>query len=391
MNKELFRQMQSQLEPGAEAVDNLKARLETTPRKKTHWGRYVALAACLTLAIAAIPLGQTALLADRAQPQRHSYVTMDAPFQPIAELKNPIDGGGESAPTGSPGQGGDVSVQPGAEAYDRLMQGMGMLEEDSQYPDWYGGAYIGADGQLTVLLVDEQNPGDKSLELQVLGWTGDGTSFSSAKYSHAYLTQLMDRLDAELPALVGEGGWSVNTAENRVDVDLVLPVRDEVLELLAQLDPSDDAIQINAYTQPKMELKAGEDKAKLGEEPAPGGDMDGDPAGYDTLVEKLPGHIVELPDEKTQAAAHYDLAEEPKSVTVQPVEGPMGARPVEDELPVPEPEEQGEPDPEFPVEEPDGGSAPVPGQVIDTAHHDLAELPEQLPGGAYVSEAPHRD
>lgn len=361
MNKELFRQMQSQLKPGAETVDSLKTRLETAPaRKKSHWGRYAALAACLTLAIAAIPLGQTALFADgpQPQPQRHSYVTMDAPFQPIAELKNPIDGGGQesSALTGDPGRGGDVAVQPGAEAYDRLMAGMGMLDENSQYPDWYGGAYIGADGQLTVLLVDEKNPGDKSLELQVLGWTGDGTSFSSAKYSHAYLAQLVDRLDEELPALVGEGGWSVNTAENRVDVDLVLPVRDEVLELLAQLDPSDDAIRINAYTQPKMELKAGEDKVKLGEAPAPGGAMDGDPAGYDVpkgLVEDLPGHIVELPDEKTQAAAHYDLAEEP----------------------IPEPE--GEPD---------------PAAVTDAAHYDLIEeLPEQLPGGAYVSEAPHRD
>lgn len=353
MNKELFRQMQSQLKPGGEAVDSLKARMaETTPaRKKSHWGRYAALAACLTLAIAAIPLGQTALFADRGQPQRHSYVTMDAPFQPMAELKNPIDGGGESTPTGSPGQGGDVAVQPGAEAYDRLMAGMGMLDEDSQYPDWYGGAYIGADGQLTVLLVDDQNPGDKSLELQVLGWTGDGTSFSSAKYSHAYLAQLVDRLDAELPALVGEGGWSVNTAENRVDVDLVLPVGDEVLELLAQLDPSDDAIQINAYTQPKMELKAGEDKAKLGEAPAPGG-VDGDPAGYDVpkgMVEDLPGHIASHPIE-TVAPAHYDLAEEP----------------------VPEP--AGETDP-----------APV---RDDVAHYDLLveELPEKLPGGAYVSE-----
>lgn len=370
MNKELFRHMQSQLKPGQEAVDSVKTKLEATPaaRKKTHWGRYVALAACLTLAIAVIPLGQTALFAGQGQPKRHSYITLDAPFQPIAEQKSPIDGGGQesSALTGDPGQGGDVAVQPGAEAYDRLMEGMGMLDKDSRYPDWYGGAYIGSDGQLTVLLVDEKNPGDKSLELQVLGWTGDGTSFSSAKYAHAYLTQLVDRLDQELPALVEKGSWWVNVTENRVDVDLVLPVGDEVLELLARLDPEDDAIQVNAYAQSDMEFKADVDKVKLGEEPVPGGHMDGDPAGYDVpkgLVEDLPGHIASHPIE-TVAPAHYDLAE--------------------DEPPVPEP--AGEPDPEFPVEVPDGEVAPVPGQVVDTAHHDLLELPEQLPGGAYVSE-----
>lgn len=344
MNKELFARMQRQLDPGPETLEALWARLEAAPAgRRPRWGRYVALAACLALVVAAIPLGQTGLLADRRQPRLHSYTMMDTAYQSYAamtERKDPVDGGGESAPTGQVGQGGEVAVQPGAEAYDRLMVGMGMLEEDSRYPDWYGGAYIGADGLLTVLLVDDKNPGDKSLELQVLGWTGDGVSFSSAKYSHDHLAQLMDQMDEALPALVDEGGWGVNTAENRIDVDLVLPVSDEVLELLARLDPAGDAIQVNAYTQPKMEFKADVDKAVLGEEPAPGG-VDGDPAGYD--VPKG------LAAEKA-APAQDDLAE----------------------LPVPEPE--GEPD---------------PGQVSDaTAHYDLLveELPEKLPGGAYVSD-----
>lgn len=344
MNKEFFAQMQRQLDPGPEALEALRARLEETvpTRKKPHWGRYAALAACLTLVIAAIPLGQTVLLADRRQPRLHSYLTLDAPFRSMAEQKSSIDGGGESAPTGQVGQGGEVAVQPGAEAYDRLMEGMGMGEEDSRYPDWYGGAYIGSDGQLTVLLVDDKNPGDKSLELQVLGWTGEGVSFSSAKYSHAYLAGLMDQLDAQLPALVEVGSWWVNVTENRVDVDLALPVRDEALALLAQLDPEGDAIQVNAYAPSDMEFKADVDKVKLGEEPVPGG-VDGDPAGYDApkdLVEDLPG-------EKSRAA-HYDLLE-------------------------------------LPVEEPVG--EPDPAHTEDTApRQEIHDLPEKLPGGAYISE-----
>lgn len=368
MNKELFRHMQSQLKPDQEVVEELKERLETAPpaRKNIRWGRYVALAACLALIVAAIPLSAGLSLANDRQPQRHSYVTMDAPYQRVVEQKNPIDGGDResAALTGNPGQGGDVAVQPGAEAYDRLMAGMGMLAEDSQYPDWYGGAYIGSDGQLMVLLVDDKNPGDKSLELQVLGWTGEGTSFSSAKYSHAELAQLMDQLDEALPMLVDQGGWWVNVPENRIEADLVLPVSDEVLTLLARLDPEDDAIQVNAFDQPKMEFKAGEDKAVLGEAPAPGG-VDGDPAGYDMTqyktspAERDPSKVevrseepyVEEPaSEDTQSAAHYDLLE----------------------LPVPEP--AGEP-----------GPAPVR-DADDVPHGLVEELPEQLPGGAYISD-----
>lgn len=343
MNKEFFANMQSQLDPGPEALETLMERLEAAQvGRRLHWGRYVALAACLVLVIAAIPVGQMGLLADHGQPRLHSYTMMDVSYRPMAEQKDSLDGGGESAAlTGSAGQGGEVAVQPGAEAYDRLMEGMGMGEEDSRYPDWYGGAYIGSDGQLTVLLVDGQTPGDKSLELQVLGWTGEGTSFSSAKYSYVYLSELMDRLDRELPTLVEMGGWWANVTENRVDVDLVLPVSEEVLALLAQLDPEGDAIQVNAYAPSDMEFKADVDKVKLGEEPVPGG-VDGDPASYDAPK----GLIEDLPGEKSQAA-HYDLLE-------------------------------------LPVEEPVG--EPDPARTDDIARHEIHDLPEELPGGTYISE-----
>lgn len=222
--------------------------------------------------------------------------------------------------------GGDVPVQAGAEAYDRLMEGMGMMEENAEYPDWYGGAYIDASGGLTVLLVEDKDPGDKSLELQVLEWTGDaGVAFSSAKYSYAYLRGLMDQLDEQLSPLVKEGSWWINTTDNCIDVDILFPVDIKILTLLAELDPSDDAIRVNAYTEKTyqtqpLERKPGEDapaRVKLGEEPVPGGvmdtepvpggDVDGDPAGY-----SQPAHYDLLPLETPSIANEDDaLAIEP--------------------------------------------------------------------------------
>lgn len=216
--------------------------------------------------------------------------------------------------------GGDVAVQAGAEAYELLRKGL-----DGELPDWYGGAYLGSDGALTVLLVADKDPGDKSLELQVLEWTGDaGVAFTSARYSLAHLNRLMARLDEELPPLVEEGGWSVNMVDNRIDLDILFPVDAKVLTLLAELDPGDDAIRVTAYTetayQTQFEQKAIEDapaKVKLGEEPVPGGVMDGDPDGYDVPTRNTQSKgITELPAEKAEPStpaaeqeepAHYDL------------------------------------------------------------------------------------
>lgn len=319
MKHEIFDSMKSQLNPSLQAQAELKETLSRpAQRKPIPWGRYVAVAACLTLALCAIPAGQAGLFAAN-QPRQHSYTKLTEAYRPMVEQKSPVDGGGAEATTqtGSelPGGafvgGGDVAVQPGAEAYDRLMEGMGMLDEDAQYPDWYGGAYIGSDGGLTVLLVDDKNPGDKSLELQVLEWIDNApVAFTSAKYSHAYLSGLLDKLDEELPQLVEEGGWSLNTADNCIDLNITFPVDTKVLTALAELDPDDDAIRVNAYTEKahkfQFELKPGEDapaKVKLGEDPVPGGDVDGNPDGYEAPTKTAPA---ELPAEKEQPA-HYDL------------------------------------------------------------------------------------
>lgn len=319
MKHKLFASMKEQLNPSLQAQAELQETLSQPAKAKPiRWRRYVAVAACLALALCAIPMGQAGLFASN-QPRQHSYTTIEGAYHPIVEQKNPIDGGGTEATTQTGGElpggafvgGGDVAVQAGAEAYDRLMQGMGMLEENAEYPDWYGGAYLDAGGSLTVLLVEDKDPGDKSLELQVLEWIDNApVAFTSAKYSHAYLSSLMDQLDEQMPPLVEEGSWWVNTTDNCIDVDILFPVDTKVLTALAELDPDDDAIRVNAYTEKthqfQFELKPGEDapaKVKLGEEPVPGGvmdtepvpggDVDGDPAGY-----SQPAHYDLLPLEE---------------------------------------------------------------------------------------------
>lgn len=314
MKHEIFDSMKGQLNPSLQAQADLRQALAKPAKARaTDSRRWTALAACACLLLSIC--GAVALQNDASSPRQHSYTTIEGAYHPIAEQKNPIDGGGTEATTqtGSelPGGafvvGGDVAVQAGAEAYERLIEGMGMMDEDAQYPDWYGGAYLDAGGGLTVLLVEDKDPGDKSLELQVLEWTGDaGVAFSSAKYSHAYLSGLMDQLDQRMPPLVEEGSWWINPTDNCIDLDILFPVDTKVLTALAELDPNDDAIRVNAYTEKTYQLqsftlKPGEDapaKVKLGEEPVPGSVMDTEP---------VPGGNVDGDPDGYSQPAHYDL------------------------------------------------------------------------------------
>ena len=138
---------------------------------------------------------------------------------------------------------GDVPVQVGAEDYQKLMEHF-----NGTYPDWYGGAYLDESGRLVVQLVEDKDPGDKSLELQVLDWTGSDTvMFSSCKYSLAQLSELMDRLNA-LPDSNPEcgdvmAGWGINEEANRIELTLT-EVNNSILVVLAKLDPEDDMILV---------------------------------------------------------------------------------------------------------------------------------------------------
>ncbi len=157
---------------------------------------------------------------------------------------------------------GNVPVQVGAEDYQKLMDHFG-----SSYPDWYGGAYLDESGRLVVQLVEDKDPGDKSLELQVLDWTGSDTvMFSSCKYSLAQLSELMDQLNA-LPDTDPQcrevmAGWGVDEEANRIELTLT-EVNDHILSVLARLDPDDDAIYVQIGQRASVDsiVKEGEDPA----------------------------------------------------------------------------------------------------------------------------------
>ena len=154
--------------------------------------KYCAVAACAALLLCAYPAYN--VLKSQNPPKLHSYITVEA--GDIGAIKayrqESSDVGGGEGPGEGPNLGviddpvGDAAVQLGAEAYQLLMDHFG----DSR-PDWYGGAYLDDSGALMVLLVEDRNPGDKSLELEVMKAVGDlPVCFASAKYSRNELERI---------------------------------------------------------------------------------------------------------------------------------------------------------------------------------------------------------
>ncbi len=191
---------------------------------------------------------------------------------------------------------GDAPSQEEAlNAYEELMDRF-----NGVYPDWYGGAYIDSSGWLVVQLVEDKDPADKSLELQVLDWTGsDQVMFSSCKYSLAQLKELMDQLNA-LPGQDMKfrdvmAGWGINEEANRIELTLT-QVYDPILVVLAELDPDDDAIYVQVGQRAT---------ADVGTE---------DPAVHHVMPGGVP-----VPDDEDLAAvepwydgAHYDVEDLPQ-------------------------------------------------------------------------------
>ena len=195
---------------------------------------------------------------------------------------------------------GDVPVQVGAEDYQKLMEHF-----NGTYPDWYGGAYLDQSGRLVVQLVEDKDPGDKSLELQVLDWTGSDTvMFSSCKYSLAQLSELMDRLNA-LPDSNPEcgdvmAGWGINEEANRIELTLT-QVNNSILVVLAELDPEDDMILVQVGQRATADVGT--------EDPAvhhvmPGGvpvPDDEDLIAAEPYYDASPYDLKELPEQKQPA------------------------------------------------------------------------------------------
>ena len=199
---------------------------------------------------------------------------------------------------------GDAPSQEEAvNAYQKLMDRF-----DGVYPDWYGGAYIDSSGWLVVQLVEDKDPADKSLELQVLDWTGsDQVMFSSCKYSLAQLKELMDQLNA-LPGQdmkCGDvmAGWGINEEANRIELTLT-QVYDPILVVLAELDPDDDAIYVQVGQRASVDglVKEGEDPAvhhvMPGGVPVPD---DEDLIAVEPYYDASPYDLKELPEQKQPA------------------------------------------------------------------------------------------
>lgn len=283
MNKELFDSMQKQMTPSPEVRAALSEKLAQPVKKRpVPWKKYAALAACAALVIGGLSVynyyqdpANWKIIVRSFQPDiiintpgpLHSYVTVDGLTGGIREnATETMTGGGDAGReilttpnTGDlPGGAyiGDIPVQEGAEAYQKLMDHF-----DGYYPEWYGGAYLDASGWLVVQLVEDKDPGDKSLELQVLDWTGsDNVMFSSCKYSLAGLNRLMDQLNAfpeAYPECAGVmAGWGIDEEHNRIDLTLT-EADESVLSLLAGIDPDDDAIYVRVGQRASHDL--GED------------------------------------------------------------------------------------------------------------------------------------
>lgn len=322
MNQELFENMQKQMTPSPEVRAALSEKLAQAPKKRpAPWKKYAALAAlaaCAALVIGAFSLynfyqdkeNWTIIVRnfqrDPIELTMHSYVTVDGPIGYIQENAATNDtgtGAAEILPGGA--YVGDVPVQEGAEDYQKLMDHF-----DGYYPNWYGGAYLNGSGRLVVHLVESEDPGDKSLELQVLDWTGsDNVMFSSCKYSLAHLNQLMDRLN-RIPTTHPYqaeyfAGWGIDEEYNRIVVSLT-EAEPVSLSVLAGLDPDDDAIYVQVGQRASVDSAKTEDPAV--HHAVPGGvtvpdddDLIADEPVYDGVRDGAHYDVEDLPQQKQPA------------------------------------------------------------------------------------------
>lgn len=300
-------------------------------RPRFGWKKLAAWAACAALIAAAYPVYRA------FHPALHSYTTLEGGGAPAAldEVKAPAGGaieapgqdaldaagGGrteavadpQSAPEdstvsseghvdGEVGSdiGGEDHLAPvldlpvdeeAASQYDGLLRGMGMqVEGAASYPDWFAGAWIDHGGSpttpawLTVAIVDGfRTPG---LEAQIEGWCGSGVVFRDAKYSHAYLDNLMDPVTQALDGTGLACGIGVDVVENCLGVDLYsdgAAVPNGVLARLAALDPDGDAIRVRVITQGMSTLTDEVVKGPASDTRAFDGAWAEQPAHYDLL------------------------------------------------------------------------------------------------------------
>lgn len=351
MNQELFDSMRTQMTPSPAVRAALSEKLAKPAKKRpVPWIKYGALAACAALVIGGLSVynycqdpANWKIIVRSFHPDviintpgpLHSYVTVEdaAGYATENAAVNDTGTGGtevntgdlpsrDDAPSGAlPGGAyiGDVPVQKGAEDYQKLMDHF-----NGTYPDWYGGAYLNESGWLVVQLVEDKDPADKSLELQVLDWTGsDSVMFSSCKYSLAGLKRLMDQLNA-FPEAYPEcarvmAGWGIDEEHNRIELTLTEADK-SVLSLLGGIDPDDDAIYVRVGQRASVDSASTENPAV--HHVVPGGVTVPD---NEDLIADEPYYYDGVRD-----GAHYDVLPEELPEQKQPAFVETGSVPEED-------------------------------------------------------------
>lgn len=308
MNKDLFHTMQNRLAPDCQVTAALIERLKAAPpaKKKPSPVIYAAIAACALVAIAAYPVyrmfkspdpvlhsyvltGDVAV-ADTAQqfeagfseeaapaandsgevavPDRNGSAEMAVPDQNDSgevavldqngngEVAVPAQNSSEDLPapgsethfTGEIIEEADASCQEEAvEAYQNLMSRFAAEYGEGNYPDWYGGSYIGQGNYLTVntVLREGTEDYDKEFYIQIETWAGNSfVCFGGVKYSLNFLRGLQSQI-TDLPEMRKISYWGCGVNETTGQVELDVPYADEaLLAALAKLDPDDDAILV---------------------------------------------------------------------------------------------------------------------------------------------------
>ena len=232
MNKELFSSMQRQLTPSPQARAELEERLAgVSPKKRPafRW-QYGAAAACLLLAVAAVPLWR------QFNPNLHTVVQGEGNAAQAYQEDSAVTGeGAHQALSPDPDDYGSGSAGTGEAAAPEPLAGVSGWRSQP----WFGGYYYdNAAGRYVIVTVE----GEAVPELAF----GDA-AFVTGTYSYAHLSGLMDQLnelataDPECGAVMAS--WWIDEMENRVCLTIT-EENSHLLSILAQLDPAGDAILV---------------------------------------------------------------------------------------------------------------------------------------------------
>ena len=271
MNSDLFRSMREQLHPSEGSKTALREKLSNAPvRRSTSWKKYIALAACIAVLIAAFPI-YTAVTGRDGSAKLHSYTLVEdnMPAADTETFTTTEDKAGvqgvlpepDPQPETAVRETGILSQDEAQNLYIGLMeyfsQKYGSVSYEPVLPDWYGGGYLDNDrpdniARLCVVLVEDLDTPELRQEI-IAALGSDHVDFISGKYSRNRLRQLQESF-ADYPAIeeVFAGSW-VDEEENLVHLELT-EVSDEILELLAELDPDDDAISVTVGQRASIDV-----------------------------------------------------------------------------------------------------------------------------------------